>query len=123
MNQESRKSLPDNVDDIFRGDRTSIAVETTDDTAEPGGAETNTMGKKTLAFIVAALALLAGLHQASAQGPEGEQTEPFLCSQDFESGTDPVVFWTSYKKKCTVSFKRPCPTTGCFRREVLLASP
>ena len=82
-----------------------MAVETTDDTAEPGGAETNTMAKKTPAFLVAALALLAGLHQASAQGPEGEQTEPFLYSQDFESGTDPVVFWTSSKKKCTVSFK------------------
>jgi len=62
------------------------------------------MTKNALVFLAAALALLPGLGRASAQAAEKEQAEPFLYSQDFESGTDPVRFWTSYKKKYTVDF-------------------
>ena len=63
------------------------------------------MTKTTLTLLAAALALLPGLQHTSAQAPGGKQTEPFLYSQGFESGTDPVRFWTSYKKKYTVNFK------------------
>jgi len=62
------------------------------------------MTKNARVFLAAALALLPGLQRASAQHAEKEPTEPFLYSQDFESGTDPVRFWTSYEKKYTVSF-------------------
>ena len=62
------------------------------------------MTKNDLVFLAAALALLPGLGRAFAQAAEKEQAVPFLYSQDFESGTDPVRFWTSYEKKYTVNF-------------------
>ena len=63
------------------------------------------MTNKALVFPASTLALLVGLQQASALNSEKGETEPFLYSQDFESGTDPVRFWTGYKKKYTVNFK------------------
>ncbi len=43
--------------------------------------------------------------QASAEESNQTPTEPFHYSQGFETDTDPVRFWTSYKKKYTVNFK------------------
>lgn len=61
--------------------------------------------KQSLVFPATALALLAGLQQACAADSAKGETVPFLYSQDFESGADPVRFWTSYQKKHTVNFK------------------
>ncbi len=63
------------------------------------------MARKTRVAIMAALALLSGLRRASAQAPWKGPTQPFQHSEGFESGPDPVRFWTSYKKKYTVNFK------------------
>ena len=63
------------------------------------------MTDKALAALAVALALPPDLQHASAQAPLEGQTAPFRYSQGFESGADPVEFWTSYKKKCTVNFK------------------
>ena len=63
------------------------------------------MSKRSLILLAAAAALLTVGQPASAQVPGAQRTVPFLYSEGFESGTDPVVFWTSYKKKCTVNFK------------------
>ena len=50
-------------------------------------------------------ALLLGSTGTAAQDSDEPATEPFRYTQGFESDTDPVRFWTSYKKKYTVNFK------------------
>ena len=50
-------------------------------------------------------ALLLGSTGAAAQDSDELATEPFRYTQGFESDTDPVRFWTSYKKKYTVNFE------------------
>ena len=63
------------------------------------------MTKRDLVFLTAVLALLPGLQRVSAQAPGKRQGKPFVYSLGFESGADPVQFWTSYKKRYTVNFK------------------
>lgn len=56
-------------------------------------------------LLATAVLLLCGLCRAHGENPSRAETEPFLYSQGFEDGADPVRFWTSYQKKCTVNFK------------------
>jgi len=63
------------------------------------------MTRHTLVPLATALTALYGFQRASAQAPAAKQTVPVQYAQGFEEGPDPVVFWTSYKKKCTVNFK------------------
>ena len=60
------------------------------------------MARTTGALLVALIASSAG---AQAGAPAAARREPFVTTEDFEKGEDPVRFWTSYKKKYTVNFK------------------
>ena len=51
------------------------------------------------------MVLLVGATGAAAEDLQELATEPFHYTQGFEGDTDPVRFWTSYKKKYTVNFK------------------
>ena len=63
------------------------------------------MARNMLASLVGAAIMLVGPQCAGAQEPAGAATEPFVYTEGFEAGTDPVQFWTSYEKKYTVNFK------------------
>ena len=63
------------------------------------------MARISLMSLAGAAVLLAGVQAAFAQHQDAAHTEPFLYSQDFEAGPDPVRFWLSYRKKYTVNFK------------------
>ena len=60
---------------------------------------------KKLLLLAVASPLLFGLPPISAEDVGVSATEPFHYAQGFESDTDPVRFWTSYKKEYTVNFK------------------
>ncbi len=64
-------------------------------------------------LLIVGFALLFTFHQASAEDVPRVDTEPFHYSQGFESGADPVRFWTSYKKKYTVNFKGVTDEKAC----------
>lgn len=58
-----------------------------------------------LSLLTFGVALLCCLPRAFADNTGEAAMEPYSYTQDFESDTDPVHFWTSYQKKCTVNFK------------------
>ena len=74
-------------------------------------------------LVASLVAFVCSVRTCSAQDLPDAQTEPFHYFEGFETGADPVQFWTSYDKAYTVNFKgttteRARSGQRCFKLDV-----
>ena len=71
---------------------------------------------RTIVLTAGVLAAFTATRASADPAKPAAQTEPFVYSEDFESGNDPVQFWMSYEKKYTVNYKGVTEERACSGR-------